>query len=249
MDRAIALETLDTDSGRLLRLAASGAGTLEAPIPACPGWDVAQLVLHLGVIYSRVALVTREHRIEVPDRSELPQAPGGEERLNWFAEQRAAVLEALADVPADTPVWNWTEHSPGPASFWWRRMVHETLVHRVDVEQARRLDPTPAAPDIAVDAIEEYLELFFPRLEAGLPEGGVGGSVHLHATDLSDAEWTLEPRPGGSSITREHAKADVALRSSASDLALFVWGRLPVGKLEVLGDRQIADRWLELLNP
>ena len=50
-------------------------------------------------------------------------------------------------------------------------------------------------------------------------------------------------------MTHEHAKGDVAVRGTASDLLLFVWGRLPGESLEVLGDASLIERFFELVPP
>ena len=73
------------------------------------------------------------------------------------------------------PVWAFGRLRP--ASFWGRRMAHETAVHRADAELATGREPA-FAPDIAADAIDEWLGFLSgpvnggpdPRLEA-LPEG------------------------------------------------------------------------------
>ena len=44
-------------------------------------------------------------------------------------------------------------------------------------------------------------------------------------------------------VTREHAKGDVAARGTASDLLLFLWGRVPATALEVFGDAALLDRF------
>ena len=248
MDRSTALDSLDLESSRFLVAVSNGAAPLDTPLPTCPGWDVAQLVNHLGVIYSRVALVVSARRTDAPDRNELPTIPDGEAQLGWFAEQRAAVLAALETADDDTLVWNWTKDSPGLTSFWSRRLVHETLIHRVDVELAQGSEPAHGYPEVATDTVTEFFELFYPRFESQILAAGLGDSMHLHATDVPGAEWTLDPRAGGTSITREHAKAGVALRGSAFELACWTWGRLPTERLEIFGNRQIADRFREVVR-
>jgi uncharacterized protein (TIGR03083 family) len=248
MERAIALDAVELESSRFVVAVSNGGASLDAPVPTCPGWDVAQLVQHLGFIYSRLALVVSTQRTEAPDRSELPPVPDGDARLAWFAEQRTAMLAALRDGADDTLVWNWTTSSPGPTSFWFRRMAHETLIHRVDIELAQGSEPVQGDPEVAADTVTEFFELFYPMFETQLLETGLGGSIHLHATDVSDAEWTLDPQAEGSMFTREHSKADAALRGSAFDLACWIWGRLPTDRLESFGDRQIPDRFQEVLR-
>ena len=64
------------------------------------------------------------------------------------------------------------------------------------------------------------------------------GTVHLHCTDV-DGEWLVARRDGEVTVTAEHAKGDVAARGSASDLLLFLWGRVPADALEVFGDADL----------
>lgn len=43
----------------------------------------------------------------------------------------------------------------------------------------------------------------------------------------------------------DDADADVVARGTASDLDLFVWGRVPPSALEVTGDASLLERWQE----
>jgi predicted lipid carrier protein YhbT len=73
---------------------------------------------------------------------------------------------------------------------------------------------------------------------------GAGETIHLHATD-GDGEWLMRLAPGEVTVTREHAKGDVAGRGSASDLLLFLYGRVAPDALEVFGDAPLLARWHE----
>jgi uncharacterized protein (TIGR03083 family) len=248
MDRSTVLDSLDLESSRFLVAVSSGAATLDTPVPTCPGWDVAQLVNHLGAIYSRTALVVFDRLTRAPDRGELPSAPEGEALLGWFAEQRAAALAALESADDHTLVWNWTGDGTGPADFWSRRLAHETLIHRVDVELAQGFEPAHGYPEVAADTVTEFFELFYPRFEGQMRAAGPGNSMCLQATDVSGAVWTLVPGIGETSVTRQREKADVSLSGTAFELACWIWGRLPNGRLEILGDRQVVDRFHDLVR-
>ena len=47
-------------------------------------------------------------------------------------------------------------------------------------------------------------------------------------------------------VEATHAKGDVALRGPAEDLLLVMWRRRPLDVLDVLGDRAVAERLLEV---
>ena len=73
------------------------------------------------------------------------------------------------------------------------------------------------------------------------------GTVHLHCTDI-DGEWLISSGGGEVTVTREHAKGDVAARGTASDLLLFVWGRVPADALEVFGDTDLLARFRQAVK-
>ena len=54
---------------------------------------------------------------------------------------------------------------------------------------------------------------------------------------------------GGVSFEHGHAKGDVALRGTASDLLLWAWNRVPVDEcFEVFGDRAPLEAWREAVR-
>jgi hypothetical protein len=151
------------------------------------------------------------------------------------------------------PVWQvrW------PAAAWARRAAHDLVVHRADAAGAVGADYAVAA-DLAVDAVDEFLDLLSnPQVAAAAPDpaGGPapGSTVHLHATDAGpglEAEWLVELGAPVFSWRHGHAKADVAVRAPLADLLRVVTRRLPpdAGGVEVLGDREVLDAWLERLR-
>jgi hypothetical protein len=124
-------------------------------------------------------------------------------------------------------------------------MIHETALHRYDAQLAHGL-ASPLDPDLAHDGLDYTFDLWIGRKRplSLLPAGGE--TYHLHRTD-GEGEWLLRFEPGEVVVTREHAKAAVALRGTASDLMLFLWNRAGKDRLEVLGDAALADRYRELV--
>jgi len=150
----------------------------------------------------------------------------------------------LAGLDPDEPAWSWAgDHRVG---FWQRRMAHETLIHRYDAEAAAGA-PQPLDPALAADGVDEVLAIFRLDADDGVPPPGTAGTVHLHATDAGlggDGEWFVEMDDAGHTVVREHRRGDLAVRASASDLDLLVWGRAPLGPVERIGD---VARWDGLL--
>jgi uncharacterized protein (TIGR03083 family) len=222
--------------GRAL-LAAAKAG-LDAPVPACPGWVVADVVGHMGRVHRSVAGILERGTRDAPN-DEIPAPPPGDAVLAFYEEGLDRLLSALASTPPDTPVYTWAD--PPVAGFYHRRMAHELAIHRFDVESAHGT-PSPFDAEQATDAISELYEVVLPfavrRAKHALP----AGSMHLHRTD-GPGEWLVKLVDGELVATREHAKGDVAVRAPASDLLVFVWNRGRPSSLEVFGDAEVAAAW------
>ena len=236
MDDEQYLESLRADSAALFD-AARQAGP-DAAVPNCPGWTTGDLVWHIGEVDDFWGTVVAE-RMSDPTTYRQPDRPAGSDELLQFAEGSAARLaDALERTETSTPVWTWTSRQD--AGFVLRRVAHETAVHRVDAEQAagreHRLDPT-----LAADGIDEFLEHFRPR--AKVDEPPVGGSVHLHCTDVA-GEWVVRDDV----VTREHAKGDAAIRGPAHDLLMVLWRRQRLDSVDVVGDAAVAERFVARTN-
>lgn len=212
----------------------------ETPVPTCPGWTVQELVTHLGRIH-RWARAAVEGAGDAPDG--FPPRPE-EVTEAWFRGGAAELATSLRETPPDTPAWTFT--GPGTVRFWARRQAIETAVHRWDV-QAAAGEPTPIDAPLAVIGVDEILDVLLPRrLATG--EGSVpDASLHIHATDDQHGEWIVRNDDGALLVGHGHEKCDVAVRGTASDLLLWVWGRHPLGDLEVFGDPEAAAEWSTLL--
>jgi hypothetical protein len=133
-------------------------------------------------------------------------------------------------------------------------MTHEITVHRADATLSAGL-PYEVAPDVAADAIDEWLQIveFVQRTaphDAARELRGPGRSIHLHATDTGadlNAEWCIELTEAGVTWRRGHEKATVALRGPLTPVLLAFYRRLPLDspELEVLGERELLEFWLE----
>lgn len=223
-------------------LAAAARRGLDAPVDHCPGWTVRSVVEHTGLVHCWVTRMVRTRASERLERRELPTPPSEDEALvAWFAEGVDALIDVLSSTPPDEPVWNWSLR-PHVAGFWPRRMAHETAVHRWDAERGHGGEqPIPAT--LAVDTVEEVFDTVAPRLLRGDDAPAtLGGTLHLHCTDV-EGEWLVSLKDGQLDVRREHAKGDCAVRGTASDVALFLNNRPVHDRLEVFGDRAVAEAW------
>jgi uncharacterized protein (TIGR03083 family) len=228
--------------GHMLGVAAREAG-VDATVPSCPDWQVADLIGHVGRLHRWVAGIVTAGGVDPADHWSDAEPPAPGERLDWFEEGVDLVTDVLRRVEPATPAWSWT--TDNSAGFWARRQSNETAVHRWDGQLAAGA-PQPIDHALAVDGIDEFFMLIpFWRGASQLP--GTGESMHLHCTD-GEGEWLARLGADGVVVTREHAKGDAALRATASDLMLFLYGRRDASAGEVLGDRSVLDRWQQLVK-
>jgi uncharacterized protein (TIGR03083 family) len=195
---------------------------------------------HLGRVHR---WVTGMVRTKASERGDFPAKPEVVD-TEWFEEGVTELVAALEEAGPDSPVWTFPG-APDTARFWFRRQAAETAVHRWDAELAAGA-PQPIETELALAGVDEMLDQFFAPRKAVL-----GGSVHFHATDSPHGEWIVRnsDEEGTLLVGHGHEKGDVALRATASDLLLWLWGR-PVSEaqLEVFGDESILDRWRASLN-
>lgn len=253
------LDALEAQVG-LVRFALDRA-ELDTAVDSCPGWSVGDLVLHLGAVNwwggenVRAGDPGQRARGMGAIRDSAPPADDGAAALErWYAGLADEMLRTFGAADPAAPVWTFA--GPGRADYWLRRQLHETAIHRWDLEHALGGEDatTPLPEDVAVDTVDEFCTEMYPRMSAGLPPLPVGIRLRaeLHAPErLSDGaapvgsrapgpdlEWTL-PGPDGA--------GSVAVTGPPETLALLLWGRVGADEpgLEISGDRAALDAALE----
>jgi uncharacterized protein (TIGR03083 family) len=222
---------------------AAAAVDLRTAVPACPGWDVGDLVWHLLGVHHFWATIAAE-RLQAPDEVDEPERPGDDEIVEVFRRGAERLVDVLRAADPATPVWTWAPQKD--VAFIARHQAQETAVHRWDAEAAAGRSYS-IDPEIAADSIDEFLEMSAPS--ANDDAAALGGTVHLHCTD-TPGEWFIQPTADGAGlhVTAEHAKGDVALRGTASDLLLALYRRQPIDTVDVIGDRGVGERFLARTN-
>jgi len=223
---------------------------LSLPVPTCPGWTLNQLFRHVGRGNRWAAQIIAERRSEPLDPREVRDGKPPDDRdgaVGWLNGSAQQVIIAVDQVGADARVWTFL--GPRPAGWWIRRRLHEVVVHHADAAIALGVDYEPP-PDLAADAISEWIELMTVQAKRQSPPVDRGRTLHLHATDDGlgpTGEWTIVNDSNGVSWTHDHAKGDVALRGPAKDLLLAIVRRQSAaeGGVEVFGDSAVWDNWLE----
>ncbi|MGH9113233.1 MAG: maleylpyruvate isomerase family mycothiol-dependent enzyme [Acidimicrobiales bacterium] len=234
MDRVSYLESLGRDADDLFSAAATA---LAADVPTCPGWTVERLVGHVGRVYRWTA-----GWITAGSAGELERPPAGDPVVPWARAGLDEVAAALAAGDSGGPATVATWAGEQPASFWPRRMAIETALHRWDAQLARG-DGAPVGTPLALDGIDELFDVILPW--RGTLDAPDGATVHLHATDVEGdtGEWLVTFGGDGMTVEHAHAKGDLAVRATASNLLLLLWNRVGPERCEVFGDASLLERW------
>jgi len=243
MDLSGYLDSVRDNAGQFV--AAVRAAGVDAPVPTCPDWTVADLARHQGRVFRWVSEMIETKAQEMVDRGAIDERAKSEDPLTWLESGAEQALAVLGSADPDIPVWNWFDNGPGPARFWFRRLAHEVAIHRVDAEAAAgKLDQSAVGPaELAADGIDEFLAFLPLRARGGRPSP-LSGTYHFHTTD-TEGEWVVDFGENGTEVEvrREHAKSDVAVRGAASDLELFLYNRRGRDGLAVFGDEAAVAAW------
>jgi uncharacterized protein (TIGR03083 family) len=232
-------------------------------VPSCPDWSAADLALHMGAVHRLVSEVVGGRKTTPPDRAvrglpadttgwpspdpaEQPfRGPLAPALADWFAAGAAELAEAFAGTPLDTEVWTYGRDRT--AAFWLRVQCIELSLHRWDAERALGEPGSPVAADIATDAVaQNFEEMVAARRMMKSAAPGTGERYRFRRTDGPES-WSVEITGDEVRLSSPAGEADVELAGTASDLLLYLWGRLPAEELAVSGDRAVLERYFTLM--
>lgn len=236
------------EHARGLAGAASGADP-AARVPACPDWTLRDLVGHVGQAYRWATHLVRTGGTDV--LNELPRTPPDSpaDWPGWLGTGAEELIEAF-DAEPDGSV----EHpllGTWPTVMWVRRMANESVVHHADAALTAGT-PFTVAPDLAEDAITEFLGLLTAVTAAEhKPElaelRGNGETLCLRPAEPSLPGWLITRTPEGPVWEHGAREADMTAGGPVRDLLLVFARRLaPAGarELTVTGDASLLDHWL-----
>jgi uncharacterized protein (TIGR03083 family) len=252
------IDCLTADAERFRDVAAKD---LDAPVPSCPGWSVADLVRHVAVVYL--------HKIECMRQGKAPEPWPPDDAAT--AEPMALLGDAwprlreqfVARAPEST-TYTWYEPDQ-TTRFWVRRMAQETVIHRIDAELALRTAVQPVPDDLAVDGIDEVLTVFLGyQSQTWCDDFGPDLAQADNRPVLISAGgegWLVRAAPGGVSIEAGVGSgpvaADAAVRGEPGAMLRWLWGRgrgnsgfvAEGGDLDVTveGDAELVGRLRRLL--
>lgn len=205
------------------RLAAVVAGADEdAPIAACPGWAMRDLVGHVGEVQRFWAWVLHRGSTEAPTGAEVPDMVPEGDLVTWLTSGADQLVTAIQAVDPAAPTWAWW---PGPhtASQVARHQVHEVALHRWDAEETGGTEPEPFPPEQAADGIDELLHVTLAAETK--PWEGTAGVLVVEPDDVEHG-WTIDCT-GSQPVVHDGAASSSTCRllGPASDVQLLLWGR------------------------
>jgi uncharacterized protein (TIGR03083 family) len=206
--------------------AAAAEGHLDADVPCCPGWTVADLVDHLTEVHWFWATIAAERLAGPPPESRRPATAPRGQLLATFRAGADRLAEVLRTADGTAPVWTWAPQQD--IAFIRRHQVQEAAVHHWDAASAAGGQLAIEAP-VAADSIEEFLTYSVPTL-AAYPEPArpaLAGQFALRATDTGSA-WTVrdDQLPGTVRYGRGAPPDLPAVTGTVSDLLLWLYGRV-----------------------
>ncbi len=182
----------------------------EAAVPTCGDWRVADLTLHLAGVHWWAAAMALGLDLDAEQPADPRERPALVRLYAWAA---AHLRATLAELDPASPAL--TLLGPGPAGFWRRRQLHETLVHLTDLAGALGVpDAGDLDPAWWADAVDEVVTVMQPRQVRLGRMPALDAGVRWSAADTGD-EWLLGPADA----------VAATVRGPARTLALVLWGR------------------------
>ena len=213
-------------------------------VPSCPAWSIHDLAGHLGGIHRWAEYLVRV-RSQVRMSSHDMGLDAGPPSAAWILEGGTQLLVALRSCDPDAPMWAWGADQH--ARFWSRRQLHETLMHRIDLELAVGVEPR-AASVVAADGIDEFLVNlpFAATFSPGVRElTGSGSRLAFKQAD-GDRRWVVVLGERGISYVHDDVPADVELVADTLELLLILYRRRQIDEADVsiTGDGELLRFWL-----
>lgn len=212
---------------------------LTRPVPACPGWDVADLAYHVGWVFDRLGQWAANRwtgRDQVARTTSIDRPEDDAVLPGWYRERITVLDPILAGLGPDEPVWNFTR-TPHVGAWFPRRLHHEVVVHRHDLQDAIGVEGI-LDPGVAVDGIDELLSVLST---AGNRWDGERSVVAAAEETSSGRSWRLRLDPGERAVPA--APEDQPAATIAGDglgLLLALWRRRALDTVTVDGDTDLA---------
>jgi len=196
-------------------------------VPSCPGWSTNDLAKHMAQVYLHQAFVVETGN--TPEQKEhLSRYPRTDDYLEFMGWGFEAITKALDINRPERPTWSW-HHSDFSVDFWFRRMAHETVIHRIDAELATG-SVTPIDEALALDGVDEVLD-FLPLTGSWpeVPNIDFGIVSIVASTKNGSKVWDLNftnEAATVSAVAESNGAASLVISGDAEAMDLYLWGRI-----------------------
>ncbi len=223
-----------SDSARLAEMGRLG---LDADVPSCEGWTVADVLDHTAYVYLHKVAWLRERR---PPDPWPPREFADREPRAFFDEATTALLEALESRDPDEVVGTPWE-SDQTIGFWYRRMALEIAVHRYDAELAHGV-PTPIDDELATDGIDEVLRTMLAGSSWSEFDTEEPLDARIRVT-AGGRSWTVAADLRSVTVVEgDTNEVATEIAGRPEDVFLWLWGRRDGDVLAITGDHDLAAR-------
>ena len=192
------------------------------------------VVDHLAEVY--------EHKIACTLLGEMPNPwpppwPPQREPVQWLVDAHQRLLTLFGELGPTAPSATWFPPDQ-TVGFWDRRMAHESVIHRVDVEIS--LDcTTPIDPALAIDGVDEVLEIFLAGDWAEDPDDRCQGQRIVVST--GGRSWEVELLKDAVKVSPPRGAEDATVQGDPEAVLLWLWGRGSDAGLSHRGDALIPS--------
>jgi uncharacterized protein (TIGR03083 family) len=241
------IAVIESEAARIVAAYAANPG---GKVPWSDRWSVNTVARHVAGSHHVVAQIIEDRPTADFGRFDgLGRPAKGDPGFPaWFAAGTEALVAQCRLTPSAETAW-----TPHPAvgdtvGYWKRHMAHETLVHRWDAEAGAGTTGPAMDPEVAVDALDEHLDLSVLATRA-IHRSPAGPVVRIACTD-ADRDWYLDlTEAGGRTLHGEPVDVAMTLHGTAEGLLLLLWGRLDAERagVDVEGDPEVLARWSELV--
>lgn len=223
----------------------------RAPVPACPGWTMRQLVAHvisgLSGWYTYNLANGSEPLDYATSWNSQPELPrGNAPRLARLVEAADEFGDLARSVDLDAPCYVFQTRRT--ARNWLERAATETAIHLRDGQEVLG-EVSPWSDARAAASIDETLRVMWHG--ALLLKGDLGArqvpdeAITVAATDLGRA-WTVAKSTDDFIVDRIDAAvtpSGLSVSGTSDDLIPWLWGRAPITKLTVTGEPARVEAW------
>ncbi len=229
-------ELIDADTDRLVAMGERG---LKEQVPACPGWDVAEVLWHVAGVF--------EHKVRLmadnawPDPWPPEWGFGDDEEIAFLQSAKTHLFEEFArhQIGEQTQTFG----ADTTIAFWVRRMACEIVIHRLDGEQAHG-ETTAIPDDIALDGIDEVLQVMLAgpwwqeRVQTDHPVDAVV------AVEASGHRWVCDVQRTAVTVTADTSRpAAVTISGDPEAVLVWLWGRTGDNAVTTSGDATTAGEF------